>query len=46
MVLLVDSLFGFVSTVHDFGLYIPNHHGLSEQDIEKITDIVNEVTDE
>ena len=33
-------------TVHDFGLYIPNHHGLSEQDIEKITDIVNEVTDE
>ena len=29
--------------VHDFGLYVPNHHALSEQDIKKIADIVNEI---
>ena len=30
-------------TVHDFGLYVPNHHALSEQDIKSISDIVNSV---
>lgn len=27
--------------VHDFGLYLPNHHKLTEIEIKKITDIVN-----
>lgn len=29
--------------VHDFGLYLPNHHKLTKIEIKKITDVVNEV---
>jgi CDP-6-deoxy-D-xylo-4-hexulose-3-dehydrase len=29
--------------IHDFGLYLPNHHKLTEVEIKKITNIVNNV---
>ena len=30
-----------VSIIDEYGFYIPNHPGLNEQDILKITDIIN-----
>lgn len=29
--------------VHDFGLYLPNHHKLTEKDIQRISEVVNNI---
>ena len=36
--------FTFADKVHSEGLYVPNHPDLSEQDIEKISNIINQET--
>jgi CDP-6-deoxy-D-xylo-4-hexulose-3-dehydrase len=36
--------FDFANDVHNYGLYLPNHQGISDKDIEKISNIVNKHT--
>ena len=33
------------ATINNFGFYVPNNENLSEKDINLITDIINEETD-
>jgi CDP-6-deoxy-D-xylo-4-hexulose-3-dehydrase len=39
-----ENNFDFANKVHDYGIYLPNHQGLNEQDIIKIATIVNKHT--
>jgi CDP-6-deoxy-D-xylo-4-hexulose-3-dehydrase len=36
--------FAFADIVHDYGLYVPNHPEMSASDVDKVCEIVNEVT--
>ena len=38
-----EQKFNFADIVHDYGLYVPNHPEMSEEDVDYICDIVNEV---
>lgn len=39
----VRSDFEFSSVVHKYGMYIPNHPGLTEEEIEDVCEVINEV---
>lgn len=39
-----EQKFNFADIVHDYGLYVPNHPEMSEDDVDYICNIVNEVT--
>jgi CDP-4-dehydro-6-deoxyglucose reductase, E1 len=36
--------FEFADIVHDYGLYVPNHPDMSTSDVDKVCEVVNEVT--